>query len=126
MNQKCWNYLVVRIDLPIEQQIVQASHAAYEAGVHFCTFNTSNSLVVCKVNSEYELLCEQERLCRHGIKFIVFREPDIGNQATAFCTEPIDDSRRKLFTKYKLWRLSHGSSSGAFVNSKVLQGETQS
>ena len=40
----------------------------------------------------------------HGIGVYLFREPDIGNQATALATEPVTDGDRKFFSRYRLWR----------------------
>jgi len=39
----------------------------------------------------------------HKIKLVMFKEPDIGNQATAFASEPISGDHRRLFKKFKLW-----------------------
>jgi hypothetical protein len=33
----------------------------------------------------------------------LFREPDIGNQATAFATAPITGAARRLFRHHRLW-----------------------
>jgi hypothetical protein len=56
------------------------------------------------VASEYELLKAQRQIERRGIKTVLFREPDIGDQATALATEPISGQDRKFFSRYKLWR----------------------
>lgn len=100
-----YNYIVVRGDLPTEQQIVQSSHAAYEAGTHLEENGSSvNHLVVLSVPNEQALLETHKKLGKRDIRSVLFREPDIGDQATALCTEPIWGSRRKLFAQYKLWR----------------------
>jgi hypothetical protein len=62
-----------------------------------------NSLVLCTIPDEQLLLREHERLELRGIRAILFREPDRNNEATALCTEPIPKSKRRLFSKWKLW-----------------------
>ena len=105
MLQVKYNYIVVRDDLPTEQQIVQSSHAAYEAGTHLEENSSSvNHLIVLSVPNEHALLETYKKLEQRTIRSILFREPDISNQATALCTEPIYGSRRKFFSKYSLWR----------------------
>jgi len=63
-----------------------------------------NSLVICAVPNENALLKEYERLASYNIDSILFQEPDRNNEATAFCTEPISKKKRKLFSKWKLWK----------------------
>ena len=63
-----------------------------------------NHLVALEVNDEEQLLEARERLEDRGIDAILFREPDRGNEATAICTEPISGNRRKIFSKYSLWK----------------------
>ena len=97
--------MLVRTDLPLEQQIVQAVHAAHESGRHLAPQNESiDSVVVCRVDSEQKLMRAHDRLERQGIRTVLFREPDIGNQATALATEPVNGSVRKSLSKYPLWK----------------------
>jgi hypothetical protein len=63
-----------------------------------------NYLVALEVSDEERLLEAHERLQDRGIDAILFREPDRNNEATALCTEPIWGNRRKIFSKYSLWR----------------------
>lgn len=42
------------------------------------------------------------RIKNRGIEVFLFRESDIGDQATALATAPVND--RKFFSKYKLWK----------------------
>lgn len=81
----------------------QAAHAAHEAGIRFGDPHCVSSIVVCPVDNEHELLKAQWRIARKGIRMYVFREPDIGGQATALATEPIAAGLRKVFSKYRLW-----------------------
>ena len=95
--------MAVRTDLPTAQQIVQSVHAAYEAGIRFGDPNNIASVVVCSVPNEEELLRTKERLDSREIRSYVFREPDIGGQATAIATEPIYGPQRKVLSRYPLW-----------------------
>jgi len=97
--------VIVRKDLPVAQQLVQAAHAAHESGLHLCEDKSKvNFLVALEVSDEERLLEAHERLQDRGIDTILFREPDRENEATALCTEPIRGNRRKIFSKYSLWR----------------------
>jgi len=79
-------------------------HAAYEAGKHLTDNNPEiDSTVLCRVKNEEDLLRAQARIESRGIKTILFREPDIGDQATALATEPIFGNRRKALSRYQLW-----------------------
>ena len=98
-------YVFVRTDLPAAQQTVQAIHAAYEAGIKFGIDNSLiDSVVVCSANSEEELNKIGSKLRRHDIPLVEFREPDIGNQLTAFATGPLQKHQRKRLSSYKMWR----------------------
>jgi hypothetical protein len=81
----------------------QCAHAAHESGIRFGDSNSISSIVVCSVPDERHLISELERIESKGIKTILFREPDIENQATAFATEPIFGTDRKAFSKLELW-----------------------
>jgi len=88
----------------LPQQIVQAVHAAHEAGIHFAhQSNNTSSVVVCEVPSEQDLLFALDSLTQKGIRCVLFREPDIGNEATALASEPIFGKHRHIFRKFKLW-----------------------
>lgn len=95
--------MLVRVDLPASQQIVQAVHAAYDAGRFFCgRDDTVPSVVVCGTSSEESLLREAGRLAAYGIRAVLFREPDRSNEATALATEPLEEAFRRIFSKWKL------------------------
>jgi len=59
-------------------------------------------LVLGKVKDEPELLKWADRLDAFGIKFSIFREPDMDNQATAIATEPLYNRKRSVFKNLKL------------------------
>jgi len=94
---------LVRTDLTLPQQICQAIHAAYEAGLRADLPDSTRFLVTCQVPDEESLLKAQYEIERKGIHTFLFQEPDIGNQATALATEPIAASDRRKLSKYKLW-----------------------
>lgn len=95
----------MRKDLPVAQQLVQAAHAAHESGLHLCDDKSKvNYLVALEVANEERLMAAYERLEGRDIQTVLFREPDRDNEATALCTEPICGNRRKIFSKYPLWR----------------------
>jgi hypothetical protein len=88
----------------LAQQLVQAAHATHEVALlHPYQTDQISHLIVIGVPSELELLQEAERLTGAGIPLTLFREPDIGNAATALATAPISGEARKLFRHHKLW-----------------------
>jgi hypothetical protein len=94
---------LVREDLSLPQQTVQACHAAISAAELYLGRPTDN-LVVCGVKSEEALHKARDHLEAHGIRLVTFCEPDIGDQLTALATEPIFDDLRKVFRKFQLIR----------------------
>lgn len=101
-------YLLVRVDLPLPTQLVQSCHAGIEAGKHFCRDPAlTDSLVVLQVRDENALLACRQYVEDQGIKSVLFREPDLGDTATALCTEPVGEEKRKVFKKFRLWRPIH-------------------
>ena len=92
-------------DLSLPQQLCQAVHAAHESGIHLGDKNNGiSSVVVCAVPNEDELLRAEHRLAQKGIRTVTFREPDLGNRATALSTEPINGAFRKVLSRYPLWK----------------------
>jgi len=84
---------------------VQSIHATYEAAGKFNDDTSStHSTVLCQVSSENELIKAAHKLELVGIQHHIFKEPDIGNQSTALCTEPVSQDRRRAFSNWKLWR----------------------
>ena len=104
-------YVIVRTDIPISQQLVQAVHAAHEAGIHLSEqYNNTSSVVICKVASEADLFKAESYLENKGIRVMMFYELDMGNQATALASEPVFGPDRKSFSRYKLWSNNNGQS----------------
>jgi hypothetical protein len=83
----------------------QAIHAAHEAGRTLCTpSGPPPSVVVCSVASEHDLLRTRERLEAHGIATVLFREPDLRDEATALATAPLTRDLRRALSRYPLWK----------------------
>ncbi len=86
------------------QQIVQAVHAAHEAGIRFGDPSNIHSVVICQVPDEAHLLRQEKRINARGIRTYLFREPDIGDEATALASELVGGDKRKVFARLSLWR----------------------
>jgi hypothetical protein len=88
--------------------MVQAAHAAFEAGtLSQVQCPTKNHLVLCSVTDEARLLLACEKLDRAGIRFVLFREPDMGGRATALCTEALNEERGRVMASFHLWEEDH-------------------
>lgn len=59
--------------------------------------------MLCTVPDEVELRHWAGELSEKKIRRYVFFEDDLGNQATALATEPIQGEARRLFRKLPLW-----------------------
>lgn len=82
MNEKL--YVLVRRDLPLSQQVVQACHAVAEWSLFGPDSDWDNgTLIVLGVSSERQLKSWMDRLTSESIPFNVFSEPDIGDHLTA-------------------------------------------
>ena len=95
--------MLVRADLTTEQQLVQAVHAAHNAGLDFPA-PKHLSVVVCSVPDEESLYQAAEHIYLRGIQLTLFSEPDLSGQATALATEPVCLRQRRIFSRYPLWR----------------------
>jgi hypothetical protein len=82
--------------------MVQASHAAYEAGKHGTEYIPS--LVLCETETEAALLREATRLEQEDIPHIIFREPDLCGEATAIATLPLCNRDRRKLKNWVTWR----------------------
>lgn len=104
---KPYVYVFVRADLPVEQQMVQASHAALEAGFRFEQPAQTASLVLLSVPDMPALESAAQRLAQYDIDHHLFYEPDFGPMGhSALATRPITAKKeRHLMRKYPLYRL---------------------
>jgi len=57
-----------------------------------------------QVPDEESLLQVRDRVRAHGIHAELFREPDLGDAATALCTEAVCGDARKVFRRFRLWK----------------------
>lgn len=85
-------------------QIVQASHAALEAGFRFTQPKEVSHLILLSVKTEDELRKAAHMLCESDIDFHMFYEPDV-SQFTAICTRPLFGDECKVFKRYKLFKV---------------------
>lgn len=99
-----YTYLFVRTDLSIPQLIVQASHAALEAGFRFARPDATPHLVLIGVNDQDQLKQTADYLGRHGIEFEMFHEPDYDTGYTSIATKPLFGKERNPLKKYKLFK----------------------
>ena len=104
-------YVVTRKDLFPGAQIAQAIHAITEFGfehpdVYSNWHSASNYICVLSAKNENELLSLIDRLIKKGIKFSIFREPDLDNEITAIAIEPAIESK-KICSSYSLALKEH-------------------
>ena len=83
------------------QQIVQASHAALEAGFKFNKPEKTSNIVLFGVKNQQALIEASEYLTLHGIDYEMFYEPDITG-FTAIATEPLFGDERTPLKRFKL------------------------
>lgn len=93
----------MRRDIPLADQIVQAGHAAFEAGQRWHEIRETCHLVLLAVPGESDLLNLARRCAERGIECVTFYEPDDGMGHTALCTQPVDLRQRGLFRRYPMW-----------------------
>ncbi len=91
--------VVTRRDLSLPTQAVQSAHAAIDFQHAHPKEATdwqtkSNYLALLTVANEEELYKLIDKATIRGIKYTIFREPDINNEITAIAFEPCDASRR--------------------------------
>ncbi len=96
-------YLFVRTDISLADQACQIAHAAAGAAARFKHPDDCN-LVLIQVPDLQALFAATWIAVQQGIKGYVNYEPDDNMGFTAYCTEPIHGSKRKVFSNYKLWR----------------------
>ena len=96
-------YILVRNDLSPAQKAVQATHAGIESSRKYLTSDNEHpSVIICSVKNEAKLLKCAAELSNLGIDHQIFREPDIGNAATAIASRPLVGKDRKAFSRFQL------------------------
>ena len=92
-------YAVSRRDLSLQQQMMQAAHAAIEFQHEHPDIakewnDISKYLVFLTVKDEKELNRLLDKAKFYDLKFTAFHEPDIDNQLTAIAVEPCERARK--------------------------------
>jgi hypothetical protein len=112
-------YVLVRTDISVEQQVVQAAHAAAEAGRLFYSLEHGiASLIVLSVPNKDALYRAATQLQALGIAHDVFFEPDWEMGHSALGTRPLLDSERKLMKGWPLWKLKTAIAAAAELPSQ--------
>ena len=96
--------MFLRTDIPLAQQLVQASHAALEAGLkdnH--TYQQTSSIIIFQIPDEQTLKNELNYIQSLGIECASFYEPYEDMGITAFATLPVTEDKRHFFKKYTRW-----------------------
>lgn len=93
-------YVIVRKDLSISQQAVQAGHAlaAYLLAGLFCRRWKNETLIYLGVKGLNQLNNLKSKLDFLEVPYVEFREPDLNNEVTAIAC----DVENKLFEKLNL------------------------
>lgn len=92
-------YVLVRTDLYTPGYVAaQAGHAVAQYMIEFPDVWRNHTLVYLAVENEEQLLMWRDKLIIKGIPYAIFREPDIGNQATSLAVA----SDGKLFKQLPL------------------------
>jgi hypothetical protein len=86
----------------LADQVVQVGHACLMAGNHFEQAEDGH-LVVLTVPNQMALREVSLDCTVHGIRHVLFDEPDDDMGHTALCSEPISGPLRKVFGKLHLW-----------------------
>lgn len=90
---------MTRKDLTPGYQAAQSTHAAINFIFEYPDragpwFKYSNTLVELEAKDERHLEQLIEKCHKRGLKHTVFIEPDIGNQITAICIEPSEQTQK--------------------------------
>jgi hypothetical protein len=102
-------YVLVREDLPTEQQLVQVGHAAWEMALRLGSKGLAPrevcNLVVARVANRAALQAASQRLWEADIDHELFYEPDREMGHSALCTRPVRSrAEREVFRRYPLWK----------------------
>lgn len=96
--------IVVRTDIPLAQQMVQACHASALAGTTFSGWQEDTRMALLAAKDETALIAAGLRLHQLGISFCEFSEPDHGIGFSALASAPIAWKKaRKALPSLPLW-----------------------
>ena len=96
-------HVLVRTDIPLAQQMVQAIHAAMNIAAEFGPPAAQCRLALLAVPDRAALCDWAHRLSCRGVPFSLFEEPDHGLGATALATAPASSKDRRLLGRLPLW-----------------------
>jgi hypothetical protein len=99
-------YVIARADLPYEQQAVQAAHAATEwARTTSSRYFPHPTFVFLNAQNRLHLTWIQIKLILANKDYVLFREPDLGNQVTAIAIHLFTpQNNKRLFDKLPLMK----------------------
>lgn len=97
-------YVVVRSDLSLEQQMVQAIHAAMAATAQHGGLTENTRLALLCAKGQRHLLDLAVALDDQGKPFSLFHEPDHGIGYSALATAPGFHRDFKILHKLPLWK----------------------
>lgn len=107
-SERGYVYVLIRTDIPREQRIVQAAHAALRAGALFYAAAADGDLprinvVLLGFKDERALSLAVSAIEESGYDHETFREPDMGGALTACATAPIRGPARDFFKQFRLY-----------------------
>ena len=99
-----YTYCFIRKDLPLAQQIIQASHATQEITKKIEHPEQTCHFILLEAQNESHLSEIKVKLQDKGITHEMFYEPDV-DEHTAICTEPMYGKKeRSFFRKFKFYK----------------------
>lgn len=102
-----YSYFFTRQDIFEEYQLVQTAHAALELGAKLSPDQVKDLHFTCCGVPDLEALEDVERVLESmKVPYVVFREPDIGNQKTSIGVFPLEEHRRGILRSYPLLRFN--------------------
>lgn len=105
---KLYVYIFLRSDLPVEQLIVQSSHAAYESAAKYSSDDGNHpSMVIIHVKDSLHLEKIRRHLLASDVSHTEFFEPDWSYGVTAIATAPVETHQRHLFKKFQVFKRKH-------------------
>lgn len=96
-------YVFVRQDLPIAEQLVHATHAAYHAGNLCFPLEGIPNLVVIGLPHVGSLAKAVRKLKEAGIEAYVWNDTDTNYGPTAIATQPLPRAAKDLLKQYRLY-----------------------
>lgn len=103
-EQAKYCYVLVREDLSLEQQTVQAIHAAMAATAEHGGLTPATRLALVSVKDRSHLLAMAGKLEQAGARFSLFEEPDHGIGFSALATAPGFHKDFRLLHRLPLWK----------------------